>query len=174
MYSALKHQGKKLYELARKGKTVERKPRKVTISALELGERRSDTDWALTVKCSKGTYIRTLCHDIGAALGCGGTMAALRRTEAAGFTLSDAVTLEEVEQAAQRGEAAGLLRSVDSLFSQYQRLDIYGRKEQLCRNGNPFRLAGENGTFRFYGEDGSFLMLGRREDGQVRTIKSFF
>jgi hypothetical protein len=79
-----------------------------------------------------------------------------------------------VERAAERGEGEKLLRSVDSLFAQYQRVDIYGRKEQLCRNGNPFRLGGEDGIFRFYGEEGSFLMLGRRKDGEVRTIKSFF
>ena len=174
MFSALKRNGKKLYELARQGKTVERQPRPVTIYALELGEQLSPTDWALTVKCSKGTYIRTLCHDIGQMLGCGGVMASLRRTEAAGFTLVDAVTLEEVAQAAENGQAESLLRSVDSLFAQYPRLDLYGRKEQLCRNGNPFRLAGEEGTFRFYGQDGSFLMLGERKDGEVRTIKSFF
>jgi tRNA pseudouridine55 synthase len=174
MYSALKRNGKKLYELARQGKTVERQPRPVTIYALELGEQRSPTDWALTVRCSKGTYIRTLCHDIGQVLGCGGVMASLRRTEAAGFTLDDAVTLEEVAQAAEEGRAESLLRPVDSLFTQYPRLDLYGRKEQLCRNGNPFRLAGEEGTFRFYGQDGSFLMLGERKGGEVRTIKSFF
>ena len=174
MYSALKRNGKKLYELARQGKTVERQPRPVTIYTLELGAQHSPTDWALTVKCSKGTYIRTLCHDIGQVLGCGGVMASLRRTEAAGFTLDDAVTLEEVAQAAEEGRAEGLLRPVDSLFAQYPRLDLYGRKEQLCRNGNPFRLAGEEGTFRFYGADGSFLMLGERKGGEVRTIKSFF
>ena len=174
MYSALKRNGKKLYELARQGKTVERQPRPVTIYTLELGAQHSPTDWALTVKCSKGTYIRTLCHDIGQVLGCGGVMASLRRTEAAGFTLDDAVTLEEVAQAAEEGRAEGLLRPVDSLFAQYPRLNLSGRREQLCRNGNPFRLAGEEGTFRFYGADGSFLMLGERKGGEVRTIKSFF
>lgn len=174
MYSALKRNGKKLYELARKGKTVERQPRPVTIFALELGEQLSPTDWTLTVRCSKGTYIRTLCHDIGQALGCGGVMASLRRTEAAGFTLEDAVTLEDVARAAEQGTAEALLRPVDTLFRQYPPLTIYGRKEQLCRNGNPFRLTGEDGTFRVYGADGSFLMLGRRKDGEMRTVKSFF
>lgn len=174
MYSALKRDGKKLYELARQGKSVERAPRSVTVSALELGERRSDTDWVLRVRCSKGTYIRTLCHDIGRALGCGGTMAALRRTAASGFTLADAVTLEQVTRAAQQGEAESLLRAVDSLFLEHPALTLRGRPEQLCRNGNPFRLSGEDGLFRFYGADGSFLMIGRRESGVVRTVKSFF
>ena len=174
MYSALKRGGKKLYELARQGKSVEREPRTITISALELGERHSDTDWSLRVECSKGTYIRTLCHDIGHALGCGGTMAALRRTAASGYTLDDAVTLEELLRAAEEGRAEALLRPVDSLFAEYPALKLWGRAEQLCRNGNPFRLSGEDGTYRFYAADGSFLMLGRSESGLVRTIKSFF
>ena len=94
MYSAIKVDGKKLYDLARKGKEVERKPRPVTIHALEVGEQLSETDFRLRVECSKGTYIRTLCHDIGQALGCGGTMSSLRRTMAAGFDLSQSVSLE--------------------------------------------------------------------------------
>lgn len=174
MYSALKKNGKKLYELARKGKTVEREPRPVTIFTLELGEQLSETDWRLTVRCSKGTYIRTLCHDIGAALGCGGVMAELRRTEAAGFTLADCVTLEEVAAATERGEAEKLLRPVDSLFSQYPALTVSGRREHLCRNGNPVRWEGEDGLYRVYGEDGSFLLLGKRSGGELRTVKSFF
>ena len=92
MYSAIKIGGKKLYELARQGKEVERRPRPVTIHALELVEQTASGDYVLRVRCSKGTYVRTLCHDIGQALGCGGCMAALRRTMAAGFTLSDAVS----------------------------------------------------------------------------------
>ena len=114
MYSAIKVQGRKLYELARKGVEVERKPRPVTIYELELLARDGNGDWGLRVVCSKGTYIRTLCHDIGAALGCGGCMSALERTMAADFTLDEAVTVEEVQE---RGEA--LLRPVDSLFRQY-------------------------------------------------------
>lgn len=174
MFSALKRNGKKLYELARKGKTVEREPRPVTIFKLDLGEQLSETDWRLVIRCSKGTYIRTLCHDIGQALGCGGVMASLRRVEAAGYTLSDCVTLEQVAEAAEQGTAEALLRPIDTLFSEHPALTIYGRKEQLCRNGNPFRLAGEDGLFRVYGEQGDFLMLGQRKDGEMRTIKSFF
>ena len=93
MYSAVKIGGKKLYELARKGREVERKPRPVTIHALEVLERTGAGDYLLRVRCSKGTYVRTLCHDVGAALGCGGTLSALRRTEAAGFGLDRACLL---------------------------------------------------------------------------------
>jgi len=171
MYSALKRDGKKLYELARQGKTVERAPRPITIFALEVLEQASGTDYLLRVRCSKGTYIRTLCHDIGAALGCGGTMATLRRTSAAGFTLSQAVTMERIIGAE---DAAGLLLPVDAYFSHYPALAISGPAERRCRNGNPFLSPGEDGTFRVYGETGEFLMLGERKGGTMTTIKSFF
>ena len=95
MYSAIKIGGKKLYELARKGQEVERQPRPVTIHELELLDG-AGSDWTLRVRCSKGTYVRTLCHDIGAALGCGGCLSALRRTAAGGFTLRQAVTMQQI------------------------------------------------------------------------------
>ncbi len=174
MYSALKVNGKKLYQLARQGKTVERKPRTITIYALSITEQLSETDYALQVQCSKGTYIRTLCHDIGAALGCGGTMAALRRTEAAGFALSQAVTLEQVQTAADTGEPEKMLLPVDIYFSRYPAVTIQGRAEHLCRNGNAFSCAGENGLFRVYSTRGDFLMLGERKDNVMSTVKSFF
>ncbi len=174
MYSALKVNGKKLYQLARQGKTVERKPRTITIYALSITEQLSETDYALQVQCSKGTYIRTLCHDIGAALGCGGTMAALRRTEAAGFALSQAVTLEQVQTAADTGELEKMLLPVDTYFSCYPAVTIQGRAEHLCRNGNAFSCAGENGLFRVYSTRGDFLMLGERKDNVMSTVKSFF
>lgn len=100
MYSAIKKEGKKLYELARRGQEVERQPRPITIYELELLDQLSPTDYTLRVKCSKGTYVRTLCHDIGQALGCGGTLFSLRRTRSAGFALGQAVTLEQVQAAA--------------------------------------------------------------------------
>ena len=174
MYSALKRDGKKLYELARKGKVVEREPRPITIYELEVLEQLSETEYRLRFRCSKGTYIRTLCHDIGAALGCGGVMAALRRTSAAGFDLSQAVTMDAVTAAAERGEAAGLLLPVDTYFKEYPALAISGEAERRCRNGNRFPSPGEDGTFRVYSANGEFLMLGRREQGEMATIKSFF
>jgi len=135
MYSAVKVQGKKLYELARKGREVERKPRPVTIHELELLEAVSETDFRLRCVCSKGTYIRTLCHDIGQTLGCGGTMCALRRTMAAGFTLADAVTLEEVRE---QGEA--LLWPLDSLFAGYPAVTLRSPgQEKRARRGAPVR-----------------------------------
>lgn len=115
MYSAVKVGGQKLYDLARKGQVVERKPRRITIYELELLAQESATDYLLRCRCSKGTYIRTLCHDIGRQLGCGGTLYALRRTMAAGFRLDQAVTLEAVQA---RGTA--LLLPTDSLFAEYR------------------------------------------------------
>ncbi len=174
MYSALKRNGKKLYELARKGKTVVRDPRPVTISALEIISQEAPEHYTLRVRCSKGTYIRTLCHDIGQVLGCGGVMDALRRTQAAGFTLTQAATMEQVLQAAENGTAEALLTPVDRFFDCYPALTIGGRAEQLCRNGNPFPWDGGDGTYRVYAAEGSFLMLGRLEQGTMQTIKSFF
>ena len=99
MYSAIKIRGKKLYEIARRGGDVERKPRPITISRLELLEPDDSGDWGLAVACSKGTYIRTLCADIGDALGCGGCMSALRRVRCGEFTIDEAHTLEEIRSA---------------------------------------------------------------------------
>lgn len=173
MYSALKVNGQKLYDLARKGRTVERKARPITIFALELGEQLSETDYALRIRCSKGTYIRTLCHDIGEALGCGAVMASLRRTMAAGYTLEDAVTLEQAVEAKEAGTLESLLRPVESLFAQHPALTISGTQERLCRNGNPFHSKGADGLYRVYAADGTFLMLGERKQGEMYTVKNF-
>lgn len=172
MYSAVKVGGKKLYELARRGMEAERKPRAVTIRTLEL------TGWdgkdaLLRVVCSKGTYVRTLIHDIGEDLGCGAAMSSLRRTRAGSFTLSDARTLEEVEAASQSGTADLLLRPVDSLFAALPRLTVTEEGEKRIRNGVAFPYPGKDGTYRIYGP-GGFLMLGRLASGVLSTIKSFF
>ena len=174
MYSALKKNGKPLYELARKGQEVERQPRPVTISALEVVERTGENRFTLRVACSKGTYIRTLCHDIGQALGCGGVMCSLRRTQAAGFTLEQAVTVDALAQAAEEGRAEALLMPVDSYFTQYPALTIQPAQDRLCRNGNPFSCKGRDGDYRVYGPDGEFLMVGRLKHGTMTTVKSFF
>ena len=174
MYSAIKVDGKRLYDLARKGRTVERKPRPVTIYALSVEDETGPGEFLLRVRCSKGTYVRTLCHDLGAALGCGGCMSSLRRTEAAGFTLDGAVTLDEVAEAASRGEAERLLLAVDRYFARYPALTVSRAAERLARNGNPFRQAGEDGLYRVYSPAGEFLLLGELRDGVLKTRKSFF
>ena len=175
MYSAIKIGGKKLYELARKGREVERAPRPVCIHELELLESAGPADYRLRVRCSKGTYVRTLCHDIGEALGCGGCMGALRRTMAAGFTLADAVTLEDVQTAADRGEAEGLLLPVDAYFAGRPDLILKPEAEKKLRNGMTLVMpALTDGEYRVYGGDRTFLALCRAERGRLTTVKSFF
>lgn len=171
MYSAVKVGGKKLYELARQGKTVERKPRDIEILELELLDG-GEADWLFRVRCSKGTYVRTLCHDIGQALGCGGCMSSLRRTAAGCYTLDQAVTLDRL-----LGEAdpAALLLPVDSLFENLPAVTVRPGQLKLIYNGGAVKapeLAG--GQYRVYGPDGAFLMVGRAENGLLHTIKSFF
>ena len=172
MYSAIKINGKKLYELARKGREVERKPRPVTIHSLTIEEENGPADYVLRVRCSKGTYVRTLCHDIGAALGCGGTMSSLRRTMAAGFDLSQSVTLEQVQQAE---DPEALLLPVDAYFSHFPPLTLPEEEERKVRNGMTLvRPDLEPGQYRVYGGDGAFLALALAEDGKLSTVKSFF
>ena len=177
MYSAIKINGKKLYELARKGKEVERQPRPVTIHALELlGWPDAGEDLQLRVRCSKGTYVRTLCHDIGQALGYGGCMSSLQRVKAAGFTLADSVTLEAVQEAVDRGEGEALLRPVDSCFAQYPALTLKtAGAEKKMRNGAALAARDiPDGEYRVYGMDKTFLSLGRVAGGTLTTVKSFF
>lgn len=173
MYSAIKINGKKLYELARKGREVERKPRAITIHSLVVEGQESATDFLIRVRCSKGTYVRTLCHDIGQALGCGGTMYSLRRTMAAGFTLEDALPLEQVLQAE---DPASLLLGVDAYFAGRPVLILKPAAEKKVRNGMTLVLpdAPSAGEYRVYSEAGEFLALSRVSQGKLITIKSFF
>ena len=172
MYSALKVDGKKLYEIARRGGEVARKTRPITIEELTvLGE--ADGDYVLRVRCSKGTYIRTLCHDIGAALGCGGVMSALRRTEVGGYRVGDAHTMDAL-CALPREAAQRLLLPVDSLWPDAPRITVDARSERLARCGNPFALGVPDGTYRIYAASGEFLLLAQVTDGMAVTIKSFF
>ena len=172
MYSAIKRDGKKLYELARKGQEVERAPRPVTIYGLEVVEQTGPADYLLRVRCSKGTYVRTLCHDIGRALGCGGCMYSLRRTQAAGFSLDQAVTLDALLSAE---DPQRLLLPVDAYFSCHPALTLPAAGEKKVRNGTAASVPqAADGQYRVYGEDGAFLALGQVDGGRLTTIKSFF
>lgn len=170
MYSALKVNGQKLCDLARKGREVERQPREIEIFELTCLEFSGNTA-RLRVKCSKGTYIRTLCKDIGEALGCGGCMKELRRVQAGEYTIEEAVPLQELLEAEDPGK---YLRSVDSMFRQFPAVTLTANQEKRCRHGNQFSIALEAGTYRCYSADGEFLMLAKVEDGIMTTIKSFF
>lgn len=171
MYSALKVNGQKLCDLARQGKTVERKPRSVTIYELELLGQSAQDEFSLRVVCSKGTYIRTLCHDLGAALGCGGCMAALRRTMAAGFRIEEAVTLERAQE-----EREALLLPLDKYFRAYPRFTVQNEvQEKRAYNGNAFTARNvADGDYRVYDRAGNFLSLSRAAGGEVHAIKNFF
>ena len=170
MYSALKINGQKLVDLARKGKTVERQPREIEIFQLDCVEFSGNTA-RLTVRCSKGTYIRTLCKDIGEALGCGGCMAALRRVQAGEYTIGEAVALQEL---LETSEPEKYLRSVDSMFAAYPSQQLSPKQEKCCRNGAAFSIQLPDGTYRCYSKDGEFLSLSKVESGIMSTIKSFF
>ncbi len=170
MYSALKVDGRKLCDLARQGVTVERKSRPVTIFSLECPEYAPPIA-RLRIHCSKGTYVRTLCRDIGDALGCGGCMASLRRTSAGAYTLADAVPLQILLDS-ENPEA--FLRPVDSLFAAYPAVTLTPKQTLRCRNGNTFSIGLPEGLYRAYDPEGTFLMLGQVKDGVMETVKSFF
>ena len=170
MYSALKVNGQKLCDLARKGREVERQPRPITIHELTLlGV--DEAGIRLRVRCSKGTYIRTLCKDIGQALGCGGCMAALRRVQAGEYTIEESVPLEVLLETA---EPEQYLRPVDSMFRNLPAVTLSPKQEIRCRNGNSFSISMEDGTYRAYGQNGEFLMLAKVEAGVMYTVKSFW
>lgn len=168
MYSAIKVSGKKLYELARKGETVERKPRTVNISELSLVGHDGD-DFVLSVSCSKGTYIRTLCSDIGERLGCLACMSALRRTNAGPFDVRDAHTLSEIAEDPER-----YIIPVDSLFSEHPAIELSAAQTAKLKCGNILNVSAKNGTYRVYGENGDFLALANVSAGKLKTIKCFF
>jgi tRNA pseudouridine55 synthase len=170
MYSALKVGGQKLVDLARKGKTVERQPRPITIHELELLEFGGDTA-RLRVRCSKGTYIRTLCKDIGEALGCGGCMAALRRVTAGEYTIEEAVPLQTLLDSETPEQ---YLRPVDSMFMEHPSVTLTEKQERCCRNGVAFTCDLPADTYRVYGNNGEFLALSHMVEGKLTTIKSFW
>ena len=170
MYSALKVNGQKLVDLARKGKEVERQPRQITVFELTCLEF-SGREARLRVRCSKGTYIRTLCKDIGQALGCGGCMAALRRVQAGEYTIGEAVPLQTL---LETEEPEKFLRPVDSMFRNYPDVTLTEKQTMRCRNGNSFSVTLTEGTYRAYSQSGEFLMLAKVEAGVMSTIKSFW
>lgn len=166
MYSALKVQGKKLYELARQGKTVEREPRRVWIHEIQVEEIRLPRV-VLTVNCSKGTYIRTLCEDMGRVLGCGGCMEHLTRTRAAGFGLEDSLRLDEIEKLAQEGAIEPYILPLEAALLSYPAIYALPEADGLVHNGNPcfrknIRFSGspeqkDGQLFRMYDSHGGLI-----------------
>lgn len=173
MYSAIKVNGQRLYEIARRGGEVERKARRIKIHSLELIGRQ-DEDYLLDVRCSKGTYIRTLCNDLGERLGCGGCMSSLRRIEAGRFSLENAVTLQQVQDYVNRGEAERLLMPVDKLFDHCPECSVNDFQEKRLRSGTLVDVELPDGDYRVYSGAGEFLLLGRVKNNVITTVKNFF
>ncbi len=172
MYSAIKVNGKKLYELARAGESIEREKRRVKIYSADIMN--IDIPFVtIDVRCSKGTYIRSLCDDIGTELGCGAVMAALTRTETAGFKIDDAHALSEIE-ALERPE--DLLIPVDSLFADMPKIVLNDKQERSIVNGVRMTWRGgeEGQSYRLYNSSGKFLCVSRIEDSKLVLVKSFW
>lgn len=177
MYSAIKINGQKLCDLARKGIEVERKPRRITVYSIELSDF-DGLEFTLSVHCSKGTYIRTLCHDIGESLGCGAVMTELKRTASSVFDIAHSYTLDELKEKSESGEHIYLLSPIDSVFGEYQRLDINDNiKKKLC-NGAPCYIDKAEGIYRVYDRNGVFLCIAEvKTDGarnNIKSIKTFY
>ena len=180
MYSAIWQDGRRMYEIAREGGTVEREPRAVTVSRIDA-RRESEREWALTVDCSKGTYIRTLCADIGRALGCNAAMSALRRTRSGAFTLGQAHTIEELE-GMSLDERCALLLPVESAFGELRAVELSDFFARLASCGAEIYLKkigfhADAGTLVRLRHGGEFFALGRVDefdDGPaIRPIKQF-
>ena len=176
MYSAIKIGGKKLCDLARQGVEVERKARRVNIYSIETSDVTND-GFTMKVACSKGTYIRTLCHDIGEYLGCGACMAGLRRTKSSVFGIDEAITLEELETAVSGGSLSLVLRPIDSVFAHLPRLAVNDEIDTRLRNGAPSTVAAQCGEYRVYNARGEFVAVGavERMNGRnkVSVVKYF-
>lgn len=173
MYSAIKVGGKKLYELARRGESIERKSRRIIIHSIDIVGKDGD-DFLLKIRCSKGTYIRTVCHDIGQKLGCGACMSSLRRTTSGAFSIENAHTIAEIETAAANGMADRFILPVDTLFKQFPALKVNDKCTNRLKTGNIIDHAAPNGRYRVYSDEGEFLLFGEVNDGKLKTIKNFF
>ncbi len=179
MYSAVSVNGQRLYDLARKGIEIEREARPITVYKLELMEfDAAELCGKLEISCSKGTYIRTIIHDLGEALGCGGIMTSLVRTAAAGFTLSDCVTFEDLIN--MNGDFSGILLPTERVFDTLPEITLNEVQTRMYKNGikldiNRIVFTDCSDRYRLFG-GGDFLGIGKidREKAELRTEKNFF
>lgn len=181
MYSALKVNGQKLCDLARKGIEVERKPRDIEIFSIDIVEIDTDdntgvpTGGRIRVACSKGTYIRTLCHDIGMKLGCGAVMSSLVRVRSGEYTIDNAFRLSEIERLMQSGEIDSIVKRVDTCFSEYDAVYVDGNELKRVQNGNPFNHEYAGEQIRVYSKDGRFMAVYKylEKDNIYKPLKMF-
>ncbi len=176
MYSAVKVGGKKLYELARAGVTVERKERTVTIKAIDiLAIDEKEGQITMTVECSKGTYIRTLCEDIGIKLGCGAYVNSLERIKSSVFTLDNCYTLEELLEKKESGRLLECLISTEAVFADLPVVHLGKKQAEMVKNGVAVNQRGlaEGKLYRVYGEEG-FLAVSKCIDGGLHLEKAFW
>lgn len=177
MYSALKINGKRLYELAREGKTAERKPRSITIydiGDIELGD---GGNISFTVTCSKGTYIRSLCHDIGISLGCGGAMSALERISSGYFSKKDSVTISELRKMKDEGVLFDAVIPPEKVLGDYERFSLSHSADKFAENGNKISLGffkdkkpSENHRFLLFDGSGRLIGIYKEENGFAKPL----
>ena len=179
MYSAISKDGKRLYDLARQGIEIEREKRHITIKEIKLTSF-DNNSFSIDVDCSAGTYIRSLCDDIGNFLGCGATLSSLRRTCANGFSINDCITLEKLEEAAGDNSVKNYIKSVDLCFEQYRQLFVTSAQANRFHNGGSLFLSRLNtncpvGLYRVYSPDNSFLGIGEvLPESDILSVKRVF
>ncbi|MDD3192445.1 MAG: tRNA pseudouridine(55) synthase TruB [Oscillospiraceae bacterium] len=179
MYSAIWVQGRRLYDLAREGVEVERDPRPVTVHELRLLEvREAENLYKIYVACSKGTYVRTICHDVGQALGCGAVLTGLRRVISSGYRVEDAITIQQAQQLADEGALEQKVLPVETAFAAYPAVSFSAKNAKMFQNGVRIALAkagcdGISGDFRVLDPDGQFLGIGYGERDELRIRKLF-
>ena len=186
MYSALKVNGKKLYELARAGIEIERQPRLVTIKSINVNEIdfcEDEKTITFTVECTKGTYIRTLCQDIGEKLGCGACMKSLKRTRVGKFQLNDSLTLDQISDLVEKEKFLDFVIPVDEMFPTYKKVVICAEYNKLLYNGNSVLVEYAKPIdyemfdlemVRIYDEDSAFIGIYRLEGDIFKSIKMFY
>lgn len=177
MYSALKKDGKKLYELARQGISVEREKRKITINKIKINEIDMERETvSFDVDCSKGTYIRTLCDDIGMRLGCGAYMNRLKRIKSGAFSLDDAYSPEKITELYEQNRLSEALLPVDEVFDDYRKIVVDDRQRGFLINGVRVRFRGlcEGEIYRVYDKNGIFLSLSECREERLTLVKAFW
>lgn len=180
MYSAVSVDGQRLYDLARKGIEVERKARQVTVFSIDmLGENEESGEYTISVECSSGTYIRSLISDLGEALGCGAVMTDLRRTKANGFGIENAVTIEQLSEAAENGTLDEIVIPVDKALEEYPIIKVSAAQAKRFSNGGELDLQRLKyprmlGYFRIYDPENKFIGLGEIGMGDSLTVKRVF